>query len=455
MAAVTIKDSPTGKQKSSEEIIINGPRAVARRTGRRKRNNNNKNNNGKANRQMQGKPQNYIDSIAEFSLHSVLSPPVLSFCEAVSNPFGAQAIGAVWPDNFDDMVIPATDRLDLDLTYNDVTADGSELTTGWQFNGIFVFFLPRCLAAGWIQSTESLPFIYNRNWLGFSEGNIDMSIINNLYNIGYCGIFTNGTETVLGIVVSGAPVAAVKFVQLNRFVPIYNTCARARVIGAGIKLWSEASPINTSGYCYGGLINHGNLISTIYDEPTLDVQQYFRFLKRFMGLGGCTVRYSPLQSPEQAEKETVKLPSSRYRLIDADGLATVTTNPAAVIVYEQGVSSPAVNDINKPGDYIPVIAWRFNPDESYALKLSVQVHVDCTPNGTNPFQIASVPSDPVMNNIAYFLANHEQFPMVAKGHSFTSFIKKARHVVAKGSKYASHFAKFMALLDKFGSQVVA
>jgi hypothetical protein len=57
-------------------------------------------------------------------------------------------------------------------------------------------------------------------------------------------------------------------------------------------------------------------------------------------------------------------------------------------------------------------------------------------------------NDPLVSQLKRILGDLDTFPVAVKGHSFKSFMTKARRVIAHVAQGAGKFAEFMALVDK-------
>jgi hypothetical protein len=76
------------------------------------------------------------------------------------------------------------------------------------------------------------------------------------------------------------------------------------------------------------------------------------------------------------------------------------------------------------------------------------VHSEGTPSGSSPFQSVKSRVDITAESAKLMLEDIDKFPVAATGHSFKSFLSKARHVAAKVQKGIGKAAKIAALVEK-------
>lgn len=438
------------------------------------------------------------NTIERLTLEHVLSPDLIKFSEAVVHPFGDGAIGAILPDRYSELVVSLTDKLEFDLTPNLFNADGdwtSETDNPGgitQLLGVFMWLQPRTLACGSVSSFvfEDTGAYFNNYTNNFRCVDNDFSSISSVsildsYNLCFTGVWADQsvgapapfTYGFFDLSSTGGKVAFHYLaIEYSRFNSIRNNCDKIRMLGAGLKLWSEEAPINTGGYSIGGWITMEDIFqATRMDETTitpatpgalLNIQPSIKFAKRNPGLQGCTVRYSSLQDAEQLDFEYARIPGRLFAL-DAPGYVDPTTgisqSTSGDIIHGNTGYDLSVNDTAVPGDFVPCIYWAFNVNRNaaasgnnsagsgvYTLKVSSIVHSEGAPTGTCPFQTTKVTEEVASAHIKTVLENVDDFPVAATGHSFRSFLSKAKSVVATVAKGASHFVKLMEVVSKFG-----
>jgi hypothetical protein len=251
-------------------------------------------------------------------------------------------------------------------------------------------------------------------------------------------------------------------IEYTRFQNIVTNCDKTRILGAGLKAWSEQAPINTGGFSVGGW----STIEDIFEAVLMDnnnpvnpgalraFQPNIKFACRSPGVTGSTVRYSPLQTSDQLESEYPLIPSRLY-------VATNQAFPQAPIYVDPSSSSDlAINDVITPGTFVPFIYWQFNTTDNsasvnnvYTVKLMSMVHSEGTPTGQSPFMSVRLAYDPATEHTKTMLENLETFPAATIGHTFKSFLAKAKSVSAKISGAVSRIHKIMTLADRFVQMV--
>lgn len=435
----------------------------------------------------------------------ILSDTMLRYCECVTNPFGNQALGAILPDRFQEVVIPAIDVLELDITPADFNS--AEFGDNWltdtftsggqiQLVGAIFWFQPRCMSAGVLrsQSASLSPVAYPWEANPDVDGAAQNYVVTNLYNLCMTGVWelrtgviteNSNTENFSGRVcglyhsrtdtggLTYPYVEGYRIIPYARFPALVSNFDGLRVLGAGLKIWSEEAPINTGGYCVGGWITIADVYSpfenainvagsSILVHQTLARNQsrlstYQQKLKgrcRQPGLEGSTTRYSSLQTPDQIEKEIAQMSDSDF--VRAQSIGGFMNHNGAALEPEPAIDA-SVYDVATPSTYVPAIYWQFNVDTSgsttleglYTLKLMSMVHSEGVPTGTCPFMSRSVEPDPMVDNVKMMLDNWDTFPPAVKGHSFKSFMHKANHILGQATKFAGHTANILNLISRY------
>jgi hypothetical protein len=434
----------------------------------------------------------------EATLKSTMSDDMVRFCEAVVHPFGNDAIGAILPDKYSDLVVPVTDRVEFDLSpqflnfEGDWTSETDNPGGLMQLLGVFMWFQPRCVAAGVIDTYIDYAQAANLYVNPFISIDPTFSPLGNRiilddYLLCYTGVWANNSAGANSdfdygfFDITGSTLISNRYVciEYSRFLNIKENCDKMRVLGAGIKLWSEEAPINTGGYSIGGWINFEDIMQAMRHDTTtnnpadpgalLNIQTSIRFPVRTPGLGGSTVRYSSLQDMEQLDLEYPRVPD-RLWVEDNPGYVDPTTGTsltsATNIIHPNRGVDLAINDVITPGSMVPCIYWAFNVNRTaassgnntagngaYTLKVSSIVHGEAAPTGTCPFQTYKKNSELAAEHVKSILSNVDTFPVAATGHSFKSFMKKAKHFVTGVSKGAGHFANLMKQVDKWAGAI--
>lgn len=389
---------------------------------------------------------------------SLVQGDLRHFVEAVTNPFDDGAIGAIMPDRWQPPTVPAHDRISLDLDpslYVNGVADG--FTT---MSGFMIALVPRSLATGWLNSGGPSEVGVRAD---FTNVDSDFNRVTAVHQadqyclmvsaLGTTGLFPNPTWSQIATQTSGmAPELVVipgyNTFRFSKFEKMQQCCEKARIVGAGLKVWSDEAPINTGGTVYGGWMTAEDLIRSFDGTSKIapgNSQDLLTFRRHEQAVHGITVRYSPLQDPEQENFVDTHM-GSEYVQVTYDPVdGAVQSADAAVNL------NLSVYDQVRPGTYIPCVVWRYNSatlDDGYSLRVEARVHLQCNPNGECPFLSYTPKPDPIYATVVMMLENKELFPVAVKGHSFKKFITKVRSLAVKGSAMAGKVANFLALADK-------
>jgi hypothetical protein len=323
------------------------------------------------------------------------------------------------------------------------------------------------MAAGWTTqkgdgSLKYKCFTTANTGTGYTAD--DAYNLNYAYNLCYTGYWYNGTNSNNQVGFFDSDVGVLQCYRILPFPRIDNidsNCAKGRILGMGLKVWSEEAPINTGGYAVGGWLPEVDILNCIDSSDSkatnganmASIQARMKGAIRKPGIDGVTVRYSPLQDPKQLCANVVKIPDEYVNTSLAGGPPT-TPN---CTYLEQAVGT--AYDVIIPGSFVPSIFWRFNntnftgasaiTDGIYSLKVMAVVHYEASPKGDSPFMSCRVPKDPAANYIKDILEDWETFPPATGGHSFTSFVNKAVDVVGKVTSGVGRFHKVLTGFDQF------
>jgi len=402
---------------------------------------------------------------------SAMSPMLKSYCDAVVNPFGNDALGAMLPDGYQQHATPATDRIETDISpdfFNFLTSQTTwQDAEGYQLVGAAFWLMPRCGASGMF--TSETVSSNTRNTYPFYPLNTGATAIEasppmNAYNLCMTGVWNveDGTKPDRdwgffygedanpdnkGIFNTYYMLPYAKFSSI-----VLNT-AKLRIVGAGLKLWSEEAPINTGGYAMGGWLTIDDLYAGLHcvsDDAASPaffhtVQPLIKDLVRNPGLDGVTVRYNPIQDDRQSSLQYAEIPARQVTV------QNIGTTKSPYIYTEDPSISFSVSDLVAPGSSIPFVIWMFNAssvNDTYTLKLSSVVHTETVPNGINPFGTTLKRLDPHTPFAKMMLEDLEVWPAATKGHSFRSFMSKAAKVSSDAYHIASDLAGIMSLANK-------
>jgi hypothetical protein len=438
-------------------------------------------------------------------MRPILSESLSRFVEAIVHPFGNSSIGATIPDHYQELVVPTTDRIELDVHPSDFyTASPPPENSGYTLVGIFLWFQPRCLASGIIGANTVEQDLAVAQYPYFAVGTdlstiLNSNIILDQYVLCAAGLWNTPTGKGYGTYDSEGPGISNYFtiIEYDRFNNIDQNCNKLRICGAGLKVWAEEAPINTGGYSVAGWATiddilqnfrwHGVALPPESEEKTSDrypssmrkqpkyepapgdtwvaeavnpaaihsFQTHIKFACRSPGVKGATVRYSPLQTAAQMQSQFPSIPESQYSMSgkrDGKQLSPPMSLPDVVSNDEL-----AVHDVITPGSYVPCIMWNFNTNaqsnitEQYTLKVMSVVHSEGVPTGSSPFMATKSMKDPGMDYLKTMVENLEAFPAATTGHSFKSFFTKTRHVMNKIGRTAGHISRLISFADQFAS----
>lgn len=384
------------------------------------------------------------------TLGSLFSEELHTFADAVVNPFDQSAIGAIMPDQWQPPTIPALDRLNFQLDPT-VFADA----TGGAVGTVIFAIVPRSLATGWwdyggANGLANVPFYDLGPNLG-GGGSPGYPIMARYPYVLVMSVAVDGAWTALtgGAVVGSVVEPGYNSVAFSRSSLAGSNLAACRMVGAGLKVWSDDAPINTGGTAYGGWITPDALKNSLGNRaggsaPGV-VQDELRFRTIKQGVEGVTVRYSPLQSAEQENFVEFSLPDS-----------LVAWDPS--VVPQDSVKfgenySPFVYDQVNPTTSIPCVVWKFtSAQDLYALRVQSVVHLQGRPMPLSPFMQVTPKPDPLYSHLAMLLENKDAFPVSTGGHSFKKFLTKAFKHAQRLFRHADDVSKFLELSSGLASR---
>jgi hypothetical protein len=419
------------------------------------------------------------------NLLGIFSDDTKTLAQAITNPFADSALGAVIPDQWTPPTIPAMDR----ITFNLNPAQLSLFDNTLVINGFIIILMPRCLATGWLAEVENdqdpdvapsyqpLVDLYPINDIfGFA----DTEPLAEMYSL-FLGILgTNGTHPSPTILAFDPEMITftrgMNILPFSRHTALAESCSGARMVGGGLKIFSDEAPIETGGTVYGGWITPADVYQSLAAQgiglvpkpekmvpnrhpiPVLNrslpqdewnnvisvprpimrprrhkklrrrfrlrdvnaftasnIQDALKYRHTFRGRDGITVRYSPLQSSVQEE----------FRTVYEDALFNENTTSGRLT--NVGVSI-GTNDLIGANDYVPCAVWNYNKpsdteSETYSLRIEMRVHLQAEPDGDCPFMTHTVTPDPNYESLRLILENKDVYPVTTRGQSFASFLK--------------------------------
>lgn len=388
----------------------------------------------------------------QYRLHQCFPRSTINYAESVVNPFALEAIGSKRPDKRT-TTLGATDRLDLLLPIQSIAE-----SMGNNFGGFMISFLPRSIKSGWLEgsntvTTSGLQTLTPSLASLALDSSFSSSGSEPLATIGqaYCLLFTilgvdgkfyalnqpNQTEAVF---------EGVNYVQTSRMASLEQNFDTLRINGAGLKMWANEAPINTGGRIFAGSYRAADIYDILTGESSvnsLNVESAMKKKLHFTGLEGTTLRYEPLIDPVQKECKQLQ----NYIRQDLITSGSIVNN-----IFEVDTSgSYKLHDLADPNSLIPTAIWRYS-STIYDISLRLVVHVEGATDGVCPFEAISTPPDYNIEHLDHFL-NSPMFPFSVKGHSFKSFMEKAKQIVSKASKGATNAARIMKLLEQFAAQL--
>jgi hypothetical protein len=481
-----------------------------------------------------------------------MSDTLLSYCDASADPFGDGGLGAVMPDQWQTISLPATDRITIDIDPALWLTANTPMET---IEGFGIALLPRCLTAGWLEGSTQNSAKQSRKLLTERYGNyanlpgvIHPSQMNTKQNVGYpsnlnphtskmdvdqesvlvdkfnrvtvnnrsnlnsnlnlnaklpddlntntdeykgCGDVDGGTllvnlvsstgdfatsyplnesglpshyildhyviiifaiGTINGSVVNFAAfhsqdntcrfstidrkggtelMGSANAIRFSRFDKYAANVDGGRILGMGLKAWSEAPQITTGGSVYGGWTTHEDLYACFAVNSSTknlaSLQDILQHRQLFDGVDGCTVRYSNGQSPENDEYVIPHVLD--YFVQNSNSSSAIGISPT---YYNQSYSQ---HDQVKVGDYIPMIVWKYNSaaaEDLYSIRVEARVHLQGRPLGSSPFSTIETKFDDNLMQVRRLLQDPTVFPIVVAGHSFGSFLKTLGKVASFG-----------------------
>jgi len=450
--------------------IDKGANARRSRAQRRLKQRSNKQKKQKPNRRGRGKRM-VVKRRA--NIYNSFAQNLKAYCDAVVNPFGQGAVGAILPDSYVDQVCAATDRFEMSLTpnfFNYLATVPWQDTDHVRLIGVAIWLQPRCNATGMLAHATHTGTGEKYNLFPFYPLNdtldeLSLDTCFNAYNLCITGIWTNSTGGTAppadwGVYTDngGAPdvVSMYYMIPFKKFEAIAENTTKMRLLGAGLKVWSEESPLNTGGYTTGGWLPLDDLFDGMYcsnataTDPGFfhTVEPRIRYPQRSQGVQGVTIRYSSLQDQCQRSLEYARIPTRLSKYVEN------TTGPKTSPYYfspESDTIDYSTSDLIEAGSDIPFLVWNFNasePTDVYALKIHAIAHVEATPNGSNPFASSLIKSDPAATVARQMVEDPAVWPPATIGHSFKSFATKLNRVESQVQKTASTIMQIMDVVER-------
>ncbi len=377
------------------------------------------------------------------TLHEIMNPLTIDYCEAVVCPFNDRAVGCKRPDSKSGTV-GATDRLDAIINSSAISA----ALPNTSCTGIVLSLVPRSISTGWIEGTvdgqtnEIIPTLPRTeldsalNPLEDTAG--EPAVVGDPYMLIFAAL---GADNQFYRITGSTPAfsVGVNFIRSVRSDSLDTNFDTVRLLGAAFKLWSNEAPINTGGKVFSGAFRAKDLYD-IYTNNNSNVNansletvlkdQY----KNFVGLDGTTVRYKPLQDPDQLKLRPTRLPI----------IAKYTNTQTYYSISD--TYTPQIYDLATPNTFLPSVVWRFG-NTDYDLTLKTIFHVEGGTDGSCPFESEQINRDLAITHIDQLLSSN-QFPRYVKGHSFKKFIEHAKKFIGHSVKGTAKVLQILQLIEK-------
>jgi hypothetical protein len=211
---------------------------------------------------------------------------------------------------------------------------------------------------------------------------------------------------------------------------IQSCCEDVRIVGAGVKINTVESPLQTSGIVFAGGRTYEE-IQTAFDYAILGTQVSGDAGPDFINKMKYKGQHSLL------EGASCRLDPSQSNLIERF-FATGTSK------WDTPNGLP---QLFAPGNLCPVV-W-YQPEDSAAplsFQLSIRIHYEGHPKDSCPFEGSQVPYDFYFDQWKRASSSYATNPMQTKGHSFLSVFKRigeiAKSALQSGSSIARNVSKF-------------
>jgi hypothetical protein len=243
---------------------------------------------------------------------------------------------------------------------------------------------------------------------------------------------------------------AINVISFQKSSGLIDSASSLRIIGAGIKLWSNESPLNTGGIMYGGYITATTFAqyfqvqtSTTQPQVTPDTfDSILNFRQVFQGVDGITVRYNSCNSLQQSKLQPVVMVASGLQLSSGSTI-------------NGGIGG---SDLMETGDHYPIGYWRFKAPITTTtdvtnVTVEAIVRLEASPGSLNPYVSSIVRKEPVYNMLNEALGDIQEHPVATEGHSFKSFLSKIDVVFGQISKGLKKTTEFVGKLANFGNDI--
>jgi hypothetical protein len=439
------------------------PRGFTPTRGRGRRNNNNNN------RTIVGL------GLRPYALHHTIKQQSIDYAEAVVCPFNQAAIGSLRPDEVTNTA-PATDKVQgvVPITAINQVFQSPAVQDVWPgvtLTGIMFFLMPRSNKSGFWEARSITNINTQRDEIKPTVNSVglDPTLTSNneetRYNLGWpyvlCASFlgSNGLYYCYAPAVTGTtnPInlaTGYNTLRSTRMNLIYDNFNSLRILGMGLKVWSNAPPIQTGGYTWGGEISLQDLYRAM--TATNDglssqvIQDAIKNRSQYSGLDGVTLRYNTVVEPIQTKIKEVYIDDIIRKSSDTNYEGSAQQNYITQVdAYEITKATELQSkDLATNSTLVPCLVWQFGSGNYYDLTFNSIWHLEGRTVGSCPFELSSEIIDPNIKHLDKFLRS-TAFPITAKGHSFRKFIEKAQKIVGRASHFATNSHRIIKLIEEF------
>lgn len=380
-----------------------------------------------------------------YNMTHLVKGHTLKYAEACVNPFDEVCLGCKRPDGSPHSV-SAIDRMQLNLP---ITTLATLMDTN--FNGVMVAFIPRCTVVGWLtgSQTTTTPAVTIVPEIQFTQFNSNFSPItstqvlvpSDAYYILFAGLGLDGLFYRINPAGTGVATGYM-CIQTTRQQALQETTAALRILGAGIKLWPNSPPVSTGGKLFSGMMSQNDLFSSFrgisgYSNSST-IESQIQSKQAYYGLDGTTVRYNTFSDRSQLDFHDTNL----------EELFSDLPPTNLIEIIQEGNRQYSSQDLVGPGSGIPITVWRYqSAADVFDLTFNMIAHLEVKPRGTSPYEQSFLLYDSKLTHLDKILGS-THFPLSVKGHSFKTFISKARTFIHRTLGSADDISKIIQLVEK-------
>jgi len=438
-----LMQSQADKQSSGQQRVTNTTRR--RRRGQNNRNNPNRNprgffptpgrgrgrgRNNNANRAIVGM------NMKPYALHHTIKQATIDYAEAVVCPFNPAAIGSVRPDEVTN-TSPATDKLQglINISAINIAFETPAVQAVWPgvtLTGIMMWIMPRSNKSGLMDAStvndinagteEVIPIV---NSVGL-DANLTVQATNE-YNLAYpyilCITFlgSNGNYYAYAPTSSNTPILLIRgynTISTTRINSINDNFNSLRLLGAGLKVWSNAPPIQTGGFVWGGEMAiqdfYKAFTTSVGGLSSQNIQDALKNRTQYSALDGVTARYNTVVEPVQKKLAEVYIKNVRKKRVEAQVTGGGNTYTTDIDAYEVPKNIELQSkDLATNSTLVPALVWQFGAQQ-YDITFNMIAHIEGRTVGTCPFELSSEIIDPNLLHLDKILRS-TAFPITAKG----------------------------------------